>query len=163
MAPPSATARRAPATSPDVRTRPAPGRAPLRVVPRARRGARAPRRLSRFAPLAIVVAALLAVVVGQAMLANGQIAMSSVEQRLAAAQATHRQLELAVSQLETPARIISTSTVDLHMVHPAHIVQLPYVPLTTPIPTPHVTAAPAVPPATSTGSTASTGSSSSGQ
>jgi hypothetical protein len=95
----------------------------------------------------MVVAALLAVVVGQALLANGQVRLSALQHQLATEQAAHRQAELAVAKLETPARIVGTATNQLHYIHnPA--IELPYVSLSVPLPTPKVTPAPAPPPPT---------------
>jgi hypothetical protein len=87
----------------------------------------------------MVVLALLVVVGGQAMLANGQVRMAQLDQRLQVAQSEHRQQELDVAGLMTPSRIAGAATAQLHMVHPNHVVQLPYVPLTKPLPTPTVT------------------------
>jgi hypothetical protein len=86
----------------------------------------------------MIVGALLAVVIGQALLANGQVRLSSLQQKLALEQSAHRQAELAVSQLETPSRIVSAASVQLHMVRPAQVVELPYVSLATPLPPPKV-------------------------
>jgi hypothetical protein len=96
----------------------------------------------------MVVVALLIVVGGQAMLANGQVRMASLQHALTAEQSQHRENEAAVSLLEQPYRIVSTATNTLHLVHVAAI-ELPYVSLKKPLPTPNVTAAPA-PPAVST-------------
>ena len=98
--------------------------------------------------VAIVVAALLAVVVGQAILANGQVRLATLQHQLTMEQSAHRQAELAVSQLETPSRIVSAASGQLHMVRPASVVELPYVSLSVPLPTPKVTPAPATPPPT---------------
>jgi hypothetical protein len=103
----------------------------------------------------LVVGALMAVVIGQAMLANGQVRMAAIEHELTLEQSVHRQIELTDSALETPARIVAAATGGLHMVH-SPVIELPYVPLTTPLPAPNVTAPPAVTPPT--GTTASTGS-----
>jgi hypothetical protein len=100
----------------------------------------------------MVVGALLVVVVGQAMLANGQVRMSTIDQQLSSALTLHRQIELEVSQLETPSRIVQSAIGQDHMVYPGAVVELPYVPLTTPIPTPSVTPAPS----TATTTTATT-------
>jgi hypothetical protein len=106
---------------------------------------------------------LLAVVVGQALLAKGQVKLSTLQHELALQQSAHRQSELAVAQLETPTRIVAAALGQLHMVRPANIVELPYVSLAVPLPTPKVTPAPAPPPtttppaATSTGTSAPTG------
>jgi hypothetical protein len=91
---------------------------------------------------ALVVGSLLAVVIGHAMLAEGQVRLSAVQSSLSAAQAANRQETLAVAELETPARIVGEAKEQLHMVQPSHVDQLPYVPLSTPRPTPTVSPAP---------------------
>jgi hypothetical protein len=120
----------------------------LEVVPRAEVRRRRIRRgrLIEIAAVGLVLTALLAVVVGQAMLANGQVRMAGLEQELQLEQASHRQQELDVAQRETPARIVGAASDQLHMIHPAQVTELPYVSLSTPLPTPKV--APAAPPAT---------------
>ena len=109
--------------------------------------------------LCLVVAALLAVVVGQALLANGQVRLSGLHRQLSLEEASHRQSELAVTTLETPARIVAAASTQLHMQH-AVVTELPYVPLTVPLRTPQVTPAPAPspPPATTSGNAGTTGS-----
>ncbi|HVB91609.1 MAG TPA: hypothetical protein VND70_05860 [Acidimicrobiales bacterium] len=102
-------------------------------------------RLLHACSVAVVVGALLTVVVGHALLAEGQVRMAAVQHQLTLEQSTNRENQLLVSQLETPSRIVSTALAQLHMVHPPQVVQLPYVPLTTPLPTPKVAAAPAAP------------------
>ncbi|HVT42391.1 MAG TPA: hypothetical protein VHD39_05360, partial [Acidimicrobiales bacterium] len=96
--------------------------------------------------MTMVVGALLAVVIGQAVLANGQVRLSALQQDLALEQSTHRQAELTVAGLETPSRIVTAATGQLQMLH-GDVIQLPYVSLDTPLPTPKVTPAPAPPPA----------------
>ncbi len=91
----------------------------------------------------MVVGSLLTVVVGQAMLANGQVRMSTIQHELSLEQAANRQNEIAVQELEMPSRIVAAAQDLLHMVHPSTVTELPYVPLTTPLPTPTVTPAPA--------------------
>jgi cell division protein FtsL len=149
-----AAARKATATRPQREARPAPKSAPLKVVPNDP-PARGRRRLVRFAPVMVVVVALVAVVVGQTLLANGQVRLTGIAQKVEQAQAAHRQLELQVSGLEMPSRIVSTAVGPLHMVHPAQLQQLPYVSLLTPLATPHVTPLP-VAPATTGGATTGT-------
>jgi hypothetical protein len=100
--------------------------------------------------VSMIVAALLAVVVAQALLANGQVRMSTLQHQLSLEQSAHRQAELAVSQLETPSRIVGAA-LSQGMTHPV-VTELPYVSLSVPLPTPKVTPAPAAPPATSTSS-----------
>lgn len=143
MAPPSTGAVRRVASS---RTAGDPGASPTRRPPlqvvRSRRRDRARGRLVTFLPVVMVVVALLIVVAGQAMLANGQVRMTRLEQELQAAQGVHRLQELNVSKLETPSRIVGYATNQLHMVHPIHVAQIPSVSLATPLPTPAVTPAP---------------------
>jgi hypothetical protein len=163
MAPPSA-ATAAPARRVGRRAAaPTPRRAPLRLIPgrsgsrtRQRRAPGSHSRLLNIVAISFVVTALLAVVVSQALLANGQVRLSSLQHELALEQSAHRQSELAVAQLETPSRIVAAASGQLHMVRPANIVELPYVSLSVPLPTPKVTAAPAVPATTTTVPAAST-------
>jgi hypothetical protein len=142
---------------------PTPRPAPFRLIPgrsgsriRQRRAPVDRSRLLNIVAISLVVAALLAVVVGQALLANGQVRLSSLQHELSLEQSAHRQSELAVAQLETPSRIVAAASGQLHMVRPANIVELPYVSLSVPLPTPKVTAAPPVPTTTTTVPAAST-------
>ena len=117
--------------------------------------------------VSLVVGALLAVVVGQALLANGQVRLSTMDHQLSLVQAVHRQQELAVAQLETPPRIVAAASNQLGMVHDDVVTELPYVPLTVPLRTPQVTPAPAPSPApaatsASAGTAGGTGSAGSG-
>jgi len=86
----------------------------------------------------MVVVALLVVVVGQALLASGQVRMARLDQQVLVTQAQHRQREINVSQLETPSRIAGNAP---GLTHPSHVTQLPSVSLQTPLPTPTVTPA----------------------
>ncbi len=115
-------------------------RPPLRVVPR-RRADRARSRFVTYLPAIMVVVALLCVVVGQAILANGQVRMAGLGQQLQAAQARHSAQEESVSRLETPSRIVGDATANGKLTRPSHVTQLPYVSLDTPIATPNVTPA----------------------
>ena len=85
--------------------------------------------------VSMVLTSLLAVVVAQALLTNGQVRLSSLQHDLSLEQSAHRQAELAVSSLETPPRIVSAAT-SQGMVHPANVVELPYVSLSVPLATP---------------------------
>jgi hypothetical protein len=133
----------------------APRRAVLRPVTSAPRQPALRRLLTGRAltalSIVLVVGALMAVVVGQAMLANGQVRMAAIAHDLSLEQSAHRQIELSDSALETPTRIVAAAT-GLHMVHSA-VIELPYVSLTTPLPTPTVTAPPASTTATTTATT----------
>jgi hypothetical protein len=118
----------------------------------------------------LIVGTLLAVVVAQALLANGQVKLSGLQHELTLEQSLHRQGELSLAQLETPSRIVGSATNQLHMVRPDQVTELPYVSLSAPLPTPKVTPRPPAPapaPAPSASTAASTaaagGSSSSAQ
>jgi len=89
----------------------------------------------------MVVVALLIVVGGQAMLANGQVRMARVDKQLQIAQSEHRERVLEVTKLQTPSRIVGVATGQLHMINPSHVTQLPSVSLRTPLPVPNVTPA----------------------
>jgi len=115
-------------------------RPPLHLVPRRRPGG-ARRRITTYLPAIMVVLALLMVVAGQAILADGQVRMAGLEQQLAAAQARHSAQVEIVSKLETPSRIVKDATANGNMTRPSHVTQLPYVPLNTPLATPNVTPA----------------------
>lgn len=133
-------------------------RAPLRVVPSKsrRRNRVANRRLVNTVSISIVVAALLAVVVAQAFLTNGQVKLSRLQNQLTLEQSAHRQAELAVAGLETPSRIVAAAS-GQGMVRPSTVTELPYVSLSVPLPTPKVTPAPPPPATTATTTPASSG------
>ena len=75
----------------------------------------------------MVVVALLAVVVGQAVLANGQVKMAGLQHELSVEQSAHRQAELADAKLETPSRIVTYATTQEHM-SPPHPLSCPMSP-----------------------------------
>jgi len=155
--PSSATARSRRVSSPDVEElgdrypahpAEAPTRPPLRVVehePRrhGRPGHSRRRRVAPILSIVLVVGSLLTAVVGHAMLAEGQIRLSSVQSAVSAAETVNRQETLSVAELETPSRIVGEAKQQLGMVSPGQVDQLPTVPLGTPLPTPTVGPAPA--------------------
>lgn len=132
----------------------APARPPLKVVGAGPRRRRSRRRLAPLVSLALLVASLLSVVVGHALLAQGQVRLSAAQAALRAAQAEHRQEALAVAQLETPSRIAREASGTLQMVAPGQVHQLPHVPLNVPLGAPKVSgtapASPSSSPPTST-------------
>jgi hypothetical protein len=131
------------------------GREPRRIL------GRNPSRVLNIVSVSLVLGSLLAVVVGQALLANGQVRLSGLQGQLTLEQSSHRNAELAVAELETPSRIVAAASAQLHMVRPAQVIELPYVSLSTPLATPKVmpaataTAAPAT--TAATGGTATGG------
>ena len=114
---------------------------PLRVVePRsgARRAARR-RRVPETLAVCVLVASLLAVVVGHAVLADRPVRLSTAQSAAGAEQAVHLQRVLAVAGLEAPSRIVAQAEQQLHMTQPAQVTQLPSVPLGTPLAPPKIT------------------------
>jgi hypothetical protein len=95
--------------------------------------------------IVLVVCALVVVVAGQAMLANGQVRLTSIQHELALEQSTHRQNELQVARLETGGRIVKVATDRLGMVN-VPVTELPYVSLDVPLPTPKLTPPPVTAP-----------------
>ena len=149
----TATARRSSAIAGGA-VRPVPGRAPagdrrppLKVVDTGLRRRRRARKHSIAAMLSVssLVVALLAVVVGHAVLASGQVRLSEQQVKVAAAQAQHRRMELATAELQTPSRIVARAEQQLHMQQPSRVTQLPSVPLDVPVPAPRMYAVPATP------------------
>jgi len=139
-----------PATSParprgrGAASTPATRRATLRLVParrpgagRARGAAEQTRRLHLLS-VAVVASALVAVVVGQALLASGQVRLATLQHELTLEQSANRQTQQTVAALETPARIVGAATNQLHMVRSSGVTELPYVSLSVPLPTPKV-------------------------
>jgi type II secretory pathway pseudopilin PulG len=167
MAPPPASASAAPAPSRrHGATHATKSRRPSLRLVRLRSGKSTRRgHLLEILALVLVVGSLLAVVIGQALLANDQVQMSALQHGLSLEQSVHRQAELQVAGLETPQRIVGDAT-KAGLVHPAQVTELPYVSLAVPIATPNVTAATttttAPPPTTTTTTTSVSTTSSSG-
>ena len=108
------------------------------VAQRARRRRR--RRLAPMISVALVSGSLLSVVVGHALVAQEQVKLQTVETALTAAEVAHRHDVVSVATLQAPSRIVFEAESRLHMVTPGQIVQVPYVPLTTTLPPPKVSA-----------------------
>lgn len=108
------------------------GRPDLRVVARRRR---APRMwLAPAVAGALVAGSLLAVVVGHAELAQGQVRLASINASVTAAQTAHHKEALSVANLENPSRIVSAAENELHMVPASQVQQVPHVSLSAPLP-----------------------------
>ena len=133
-------------------------RPPLEIVAGGPRRRPRERRHSIGTMLAIssLVVSLLAVVVGQAVLASGQVRLSRQEAKVAAAQAEHRTMELATAELQTPSRIVARAEQQLHMQQPSQVTQLPSVPLDVPVGAPTIVAAPATTTTTAPAATTAT-------
>ncbi len=136
MAPPaSGTARRATAAP---QPKPATRRPALRVFePQPRRSGR--RSLSRRGHLwlatLLVLGSLLAVVVGDTMVTQGQVRMADLQTQIAAQQATQKSMQVEVAQLAAPDRVVAQG-IALGLTAPAQVEDLPEVPLNVPLPVP---------------------------
>ena len=142
MAPPAtATARRATAAP---QPRPSTRRPALRVFePLPRRTSR--RHLSRRGHLwlatVLVVGSLLAVVVGDTMVAQGQVRLADLQSKIASQQAIQKAAQTEVAQLAAPERVVAQGIL-LGLTAPAQVVDLPQVPLNVPLPVPDTTPLP---------------------
>ena len=152
MAPPaSGTARRATAApQPRSSTR----RPALRVFePQPRRSQR--RGLSRRGHLwlaaLLVAGSLLAVVVGDTLVTQGQIRMSDLQSQITSQLATQKSMQTEVAQLAAPDRVVAQG-IALGLTAPATVVDLPEVPLDVPLPVPDTS-----PPTTASAATTATG------
>lgn len=126
---------RAVATAP-VR-RPSPTRPALRPIPSVtgpatRRAALAARLSRRLNPVGIavglVVASLIAVVVGNTLLASGQLRLEKIQTELSAVQSAYAANLALVTTQESPAAV-ARGAVGQGLVQPSEILQLPSVPL----------------------------------
>ncbi len=138
MAPPSTgAARRAAAPQP----RPSTRRPPLRVFqPEPRRRTR--RGRSRRAPVwlavSVIVGSLLAVVVGDTLVAQDQVRLARLQSAIGSAQAAQKTMQTEVAQLAAPDRVVQQG-IALGLTAPAQVVNLPEVPLNVALPVPDTT------------------------
>lgn len=72
----------------------------------------------------VICVVLLGVVAAHAMLAQSQLRLDRLDQRLASEFALHQRLELQVAQLSSPTRILSVAQQQLHMVVPSSVTYL---------------------------------------
>ena len=145
MAPPAtATARRAPTRSAPRGYPSAPRRPPLQVfepTPRRRLGPRV-RPSTIWLSGLLVVSSLLAVVVGDALLTEGQVRLTDVQAQVASAVAAEKSLQVAVAGKAAPPVVVGQAEAG-GLVAPTQVVYLPQVPLDVPLPVPQTTPAPA--------------------
>jgi len=149
MAPPATAPARRPASRPE--PRPAARRPPLRLfepAPKRSASRRRGRRAQLLVSGVLVVGSLLAVVVGDTMVAQGQVRLSGLQSQVTAAQVAQKAAQVAVAQLAAPDRVVAQG-IRLGLTAPAQVVDLPQVPLDVPLPTPG-TAAPSKAPGTPT-------------
>jgi hypothetical protein len=90
---------------------------------------------------ALIVASLLSVVVGDAMIAQGQVRLASTQNEVSAAITAQKTYQVAVAQKAAPPVVVAEAE-SQGLVAPSTVVDLPQVPLDVPLPVPN-TAAPA--------------------
>jgi hypothetical protein len=97
----------------------------------------------------MVVGSLLFVVVGDTLVAQGQVRMTALGTKISAEEAKQKAMQTEVAQLAAPNRIVAQGMA-LGLTAPAQVVYLPQVPLDKPLATPqtgNTAAAPAPAPA----------------
>jgi hypothetical protein len=90
----------------------------------------------------LIVGSLLAVVVGDALITQGQVRLSSTQRALAAAEADQKSLQIAVAMKAAPPVVVSQAK-SQGLVAASQVVYLPQVPLNVPLPPPRIVPAPA--------------------
>jgi hypothetical protein len=145
MAPPAAaTARRSSARVLPRSLPSGPRRPPLRVfepAPRRRPGIRPLRRSTMWVAGLLIVGSLLAVVVGDALITEGQVRLSKTQAQIAAAISTQKSLQVAVAGKAAPPVVVKQAK-SQGLVAPSQVVYLPRVNLNVPLPVPRTTPAP---------------------
>jgi hypothetical protein len=138
MAPPTSVAPRLAARTAPRPDQSRPPRPPLRVLEPPRRRKQAPgsvRRWTIWASGALVVGSLLAVVVGDAMVSQGQVRLEANQGKLAAAVAVNKADQVQVAQKAGPPVVVAQAERD-GLVPSPQVVYLPQVPLNVPLPVP---------------------------
>jgi hypothetical protein len=123
----TAPARRATTRRPPARAKGAHGTG-LKVVTGKKGTKKSRLRTPELIAVVLVSLTLFAVVVGNTVLAQGQLRIGKISSQLTKEQAINRVRVLNVAALETPARIQQAAS-GLHLVQPAQILQLPSVSL----------------------------------
>ena len=142
--PPAQAANRRPAAAPQPAA--APRRPPLRVFePEPRRSVR--RSLSRrghvWLGVAMVVGSLMAVVVADAMVAQGQVRMAALQAKINDQLTIQKSVQSEVAQLAAPGRVVAQG-INHGLIAPAQVVNLAQVPLDVPLPIPDTSPLPVV-------------------
>jgi type II secretory pathway pseudopilin PulG len=83
----------------------------------------------------LVVGSLLAVVVGDTLVAQGQVRLADIQQAITSAQTAQKSMQTEVAELAAPDRVVAQG-IALGLTAPAQVVNLPEVPLNVPLPAP---------------------------
>ena len=101
------------------------------------------RRPSMWLSCLLVVGSLSAVVVGDTLMAEAQVTLSTTQQEVAAAQATQKSAQVKVAEMAAPPVVVSQARAQ-GLVVPTQVIELPQVPLDVPLPVPQTHPAAAV-------------------
>ena len=91
----------------------------------------------------MVVGSLLAVVVADAMVAQGQIRMAAIQSNINDQLTIQKSAQSDVAQLAAPDRVVAQG-INHGLIAPAQVVNLPQVPLNVPLPVPDTSPLPVV-------------------
>ena len=83
----------------------------------------------------LVVGSLSAVVVGDTLMTEGQVTLSTTQQEVAAAEATQKSAQVTVAEMAAPPVVVSQAKAQ-GLVVPTQVIELPQVPLDVPLPVP---------------------------
>ena len=158
MAPPTSVAPRLPSRTAPRPDPSRPWRPPLRILepPRRRKPATpSVRRWTMWVSAGLVVGSLLAVVVGDAVVSEGQVRLAATESQLAAAVVTQKSDQVMVAEKAAPPVVVAQAK-KAGLVAPQHVFTLPYVPLDVPLPVPQTAPLPGQAPSTASAATAAT-------
>ncbi len=126
-----------------------PRRPPLRILEPTRRPKPAPRSVRRWTVWlsgALVVGSLLTVVVGDALVSEGQVHLATTQGQLAAAVVTQKAYQVEVAGKAAPPVVVAQAKRQ-GLVAPPYVVDLPQVPLDVPLPVPQTAPLPGQDPA----------------
>ena len=107
-----------------------PGEPKFRVVTARDLAARSRHRRARAVVACagmLVIGSLLAIAVGQALVASQQVRLDAMHQQLSAAVASNQELQIQRAKLASPARILDLAKTELKMVTPSSVTYLPAV------------------------------------
>ncbi len=104
---------------------------------------------------ALVVGSLLAVVVGDAVVSEGQVRLTATQSQLAAATVAQKGLQVSVAEKAAPPVVVAQAK-KAGLVAPPVVVYLPHVPLNVPLPVPQTAPLPGQDPGGAPGPSATT-------
>jgi hypothetical protein len=105
---------------------------------------------------ALVVGSLLTVVVGDALVSEGQVSLATTQSQLAAAVVTQKAFQVEVAEKAAPPVVVAQAKRQGLLATP-YVVDLPQVPLDVPLPVPQTAPLPGQDPAATASSAATAG------